>query len=80
MKKKTLKIVEATLKGKIVKNNIFNLKTNVSDEEAINLFNLIAPMINTNNQGNYVTDTFVYYEISTCLEDKTLQTFLPITE
>lgn len=74
--KKVLKVVEASLKGKIIKEMRINIKVNTNDNTVDEIFNMIAPMIYTNNTGDYVNDTYVYYEIVHSKENKILRTFI----
>ena len=55
--KTILKITECTLKGKVIKESVINLDNNTTDEEAEELFNMIAPIINCRNDGSYISDT-----------------------
>lgn len=74
--KKVLKIVEASLKGKIIKEMRITIKVNTNDNTIDDIFNMIAPMISTSNTGDYVNDTYVYYEIIHSKENKILRTFI----
>ena len=74
--KTILKITECTLKGKVIKESVINLDNNVTDEEAEELFNMIAPIINCRNDGSYISDTYVYYSIIRSKINNVMRNFL----